>query len=64
MCDISAVFLMYCEHIYKLITWLKDNKPEFDEIFNLARKLYAEIINNPTSQQSGNVMTPEQVYPP
>jgi hypothetical protein len=39
------------------------DKPEFDEIFNQARKLYAEIINNPTSQQFGKVMKPDQVYP-
>jgi hypothetical protein len=39
------------------------DKPEFDEIFNQARELYAEIINNPTSQQSGHVRKPDQVYP-
>jgi hypothetical protein len=38
-------------------------RPEFDEIFNQARQLYAEIINNPVSQKSGNVKKPDQVYP-
>jgi hypothetical protein len=38
-------------------------RPEFDEIFNQARQLYAEIINNPVSQKSGNVKKPDKVYP-
>jgi hypothetical protein len=40
------------------------DKPAFEEIFNQARQLYAEITNNPISQQAGNVMRPGQVYPP
>ena len=37
-------------------------RPEFDEIFNQARQLYAMIIDNPTTQ-SGNPIDPAQVYP-
>jgi len=40
------------------------DKAAFEEIFNQARLLYAEITNNPISQQVGNVMRPDQVYPP
>src|SRR5215207_927112 len=39
------------------------DKPEFNEIFNLARQLYDAIINNPISQKVGTFMTGEQVYP-
>jgi hypothetical protein len=38
-------------------------KPEFDELFNRARQLYARIIDNPTTQQSGYPLPPDQVYP-
>jgi hypothetical protein len=38
-------------------------RPEFDEIFNQTRQLYAKIIDNPTTQQSGNPIPPDQVYP-
>jgi hypothetical protein len=38
-------------------------KPEFDEIFNQARQLYASIIDNPITQKSGNPIPPDQVYP-
>jgi hypothetical protein len=39
------------------------DKHEFNEIFNLARQSYAEIINSPISQQSKNLKKPDQVYP-
>jgi hypothetical protein len=37
-------------------------RPEFDEIFIQARQLYAKIIDNPTTQQFGNPIPPDQVY--
>jgi hypothetical protein len=39
------------------------DKPEFDNVFVLARQLYAEIINNPVSQLNSNTMKPDEVYP-
>jgi hypothetical protein len=39
------------------------DKPEFDNIFILARQLYAEITNNPVSQLDSNIMHPDRVYP-
>jgi hypothetical protein len=39
------------------------DKPEFDNIFILARQLYAGIINNPVSQSNSNIIKPEEVYP-
>lgn len=38
------------------------DRPEFTEIFNQARELYAEIHNNPTSKQY-NMIDPSQIYP-
>lgn len=38
-------------------------RPEFDEIFIQARQLYAKIIDNPTTKQSGTPVHPAQVYP-
>jgi hypothetical protein len=38
-------------------------RAEFDEIFIQARLLYTEIINNPTTQQFGHPIHPDQVYP-
>lgn len=39
------------------------DKPAFDEIFNQAGLLYAEIINNPVSRESKNVKGSDQIYP-
>jgi hypothetical protein len=38
------------------------NKPEFNEIFNLARWLYAKIIDNPKSQKFKEFRHPKRVY--
>lgn len=40
------------------------DKPEFNEIFDLARQLYAKIIDNPISQKFAEFGRPEQVYTP
>jgi hypothetical protein len=38
--------------------------PEFNEIFDSARQLYARIIDNPISRRGGKFRRPEQVYSP
>lgn len=38
------------------------DNPEFNEIFNLARELYARIINNSISQDLKGLRDPNQVY--
>lgn len=40
------------------------DKPEFNEIFNLARRCYVAIMNNLKSQRPSNLNRPDQVYPP
>jgi hypothetical protein len=40
------------------------DKSEFNEIFDLARQCYVEIMNNPKSQRPSNLNRPDQVYPP
>jgi hypothetical protein len=53
----TLYFSYYHEHCKVDI----DN-PEFNEIFNMARELYANIIENPKSQQFGEFRNPTQVY--
>lgn len=40
------------------------DKPEFNEIFSLARQLYARIIDNPLSQKFREFKDPAHVYTP
>jgi hypothetical protein len=48
---------------YKKPCQVDIDKPEFNEIFNLARELYRTIIQNPISQKSREFRDPDQVYP-
>lgn len=40
------------------------DRPAFNGIFSYARDLYAEIRNNPTSQNARNIIPRCQIYPP
>jgi hypothetical protein len=54
----NALYFSYENQPRKIVL----TKPEFDEIFNQARQLYAKIIDNPITK-SGNPIPPDQVYP-
>lgn len=40
------------------------DRPAFTRIFDHARELYAEIHNNPISQQNVTIIPPNEIYPP
>jgi hypothetical protein len=65
----NNVYLIWDRNIlyfsrYKQPKGIVIDRPSFNEIFNQARQLYAEITNNRISQQAAGVMRPDQVYPP